>query len=874
MRFLSTIIFLFFFINLSYSQILHPIDMFNELYTTGIVDYSSETNENVALAWNESYRLMGFIEIYKKTGEIKYLKEFVKRTNNIMNKRDDVRGVNTYLNTFLHEAPNLGGLSNPETWIDGTTEYPSWRVLSARYATDASGNAAPCAFGEQDAMICYPITDFCYHILFQDFHENKDDKYFGSFGALMDPTYKQIADYLFNKVRETIFGHELTKYFTNLSDAYNKGRYRTLHKNTDNVWIPNLESSWGRMLIYMALISEGKGISGKIDYNNYIGGTLGGVEKVDTYKDRLNEIAYRIASILEWDNQFKTYIWTYSGDNDGPSSGNYYYAGRYVGDEYGVGGYEDISHAANTCDFIALCYEHPELFENPRPFNLNMVSGLAKNVANKLLKNKNQDTEYTTSMIVWDSWERLDRTDGTNWRTPKPRKALAGWLRLSKYDADLYSIIYDMYSNYYNIDKLSILIDAEKTLGYALLGKYQPDTRKDGLISVFNSTIYSSKENPFVSLLGGGYDYSSSNSFEEIKITVYDFKKYNNNYKNDELILGINNNYTGAIYILENPENTYNIEKSINTFTPVYTGQKINALTKGIFDGNTDEQLVSSFYNSGNGNSTIYISGENPNISVFGGSYDYLLVDMEVTAMIAGDFDNDSAGDELIVAVKYNDSNGCRVYYIDNPENSDNTNKTIDKTNKPSNVNSMYSSSQFIVTAFAFGDLNSTDTYNDLVTAMYLNNNSYVYISQQPSTSITGGTYNYYCNDYYITSLAMTNWDSDDYSDLHIGLKKYNSNSLGRAYTIEDAEHLFYNNKNLEFDIKEIISVPPLSKYGIEAVFEFKANQKLSDYSQSYYGYTLTNTHRTVGEVTLENIPMKVRVLSTIRIDLNESDFE
>lgn len=82
------------------------------------------------------------------------------------------------------------------------------------------------------------------------------------------------------------------------------------------------------------------------------------------------------------------------------------------------------------------------------------------------------------------------------------------------------------------------------------------------------------------------------------------------------------------------------------------------------------------------------------------------------------------------------------------------------------------------------------------------------------------------------------------------------------------------SNKNLEFDIKEIISVPPLSKYGIEAVFEFKANQKLSDYSQSYYGYTLTNTHRTVGEVTLENIPMKVRVLSTIRIDLNESDFE
>jgi len=78
----------------------------------------------------------------------------------------------------------------------------------------------------------------------------------------------------------------------------------------------------------------------------------------------------------------------------------------------------------------------------------------------------------------------------------------------------------------------------------------------------------------------------------------------------------------------------------------------------------------------------------------------------------------------------------------------------------------------------------------------------------------------------------------------------------------------------LELEIKSITSVAPLSKFGIEAVFEYKVDQSPSECSKNYYGYTITNTHSTFGEVTLENIPPKVKVLSKIKMDLNESDFE
>lgn len=68
--------------------------------------------------------------------------------------------------------------------------------------------------------------------------------------------------------------------------------------------------------------------------------------------------------------------------------------------------------------------------------------------------------------------------------------------------------------------------------------------------------------------------------------------------------------------------------------------------------------------------------------------------------------------------------------------------------------------------------------------------------------------------------------------------------------------------------IDELISKPPLSKFGIEPIFEFSENLNLK---KALFGYTKTNTHSFAKNTNLAS--PKIRVISNISVDLNENDY-
>jgi DNA modification methylase len=69
--------------------------------------------------------------------------------------------------------------------------------------------------------------------------------------------------------------------------------------------------------------------------------------------------------------------------------------------------------------------------------------------------------------------------------------------------------------------------------------------------------------------------------------------------------------------------------------------------------------------------------------------------------------------------------------------------------------------------------------------------------------------------------------------------------------------------------INPIISMPPLSKFGIEPLFDF---EELQDSNfDDFYGYTQTNTYSFVKNINL--FSDKIRILSKIRMELDEKDY-
>ena len=86
--------------------------------------------------------------------------------------------------------------------------------------------------------------------------------------------------------------------------------------------------------------------------------------------------------------------------------------------------------------------------------------------------------------------------------------------------------------------------------------------------------------------------------------------------------------------------------------------------------------------------------------------------------------------------------------------------------------------------------------------------------------------------------------------------------------------HELINGDEFTSTLHEIVSVPPFSKFGIEPLIELKSNSEDIHSSKSFYGYTSSNTHHTIGKVKIDAIPPKARILSHIKVAVVESDFE
>lgn len=95
--------------------------------------YKDYNNENGALAWDESYVMRGYLEMYQATKDTKYLDKFIVHGDSVLKQRDSERGVKDYR-----------GLS-----------LPAWRG-GPRY----TGNGTYKIFDVHTAMISYPFAQF------------------------------------------------------------------------------------------------------------------------------------------------------------------------------------------------------------------------------------------------------------------------------------------------------------------------------------------------------------------------------------------------------------------------------------------------------------------------------------------------------------------------------------------------------------------------------------------------------------------------------------------------------------------------------------------------------------------------------------------
>ena len=87
-----------------------------------------------------------------------------------------------------------------------------------------------------------------------------------------------------------------------------------------------------------------------------------------------------------------------------------------------------------------------------------------------------------------------------------------------------------------------------------------------------------------------------------------------------------------------------------------------------------------------------------------------------------------------------------------------------------------------------------------------------------------------------------------------------------------DVEYKFIGNINkteIENILNDITKRPPLSKFGIDPLFKFSQQTNITN--KQYFGYTKTNTHSFIKQANLDS--KNVRVISQIRIDLNENDY-
>lgn len=203
-------------LNTSYGQMYRNLfDKLNQTYFTG-VNPSFYTNIYTHLLHNDASTVMeSYIVMYKATGDKKYLNNFIIYAKRIQELRDDniLNVENSGALQGLPHTDTQGCTTSSMTEIQGFPgSYKGWTANFKRRGTD------PCVrypHYMESGTICFPMAEFIYLMRTNSSLNNEPvptevnsaQTPSTVYGSNLITNYLQFADWLENRIHETISWH-------------------------------------------------------------------------------------------------------------------------------------------------------------------------------------------------------------------------------------------------------------------------------------------------------------------------------------------------------------------------------------------------------------------------------------------------------------------------------------------------------------------------------------------------------------------------------------------------------------------------------------------------------------------------------------------
>ncbi len=255
--------------------------------------HSLSSNDNGDLAWHEGYLLQAYLQLYRKTGEPRYLQNVVRHAEGILAQRDDRAGRTDYRGR------------SEATWI--STKYTE---------------GEPYAWAVHTGILCFPMADWAATVL-------QDSSLHGlrstSTGAFKGQSFKSIADRFILECERSIQAHE---------DQWVE----------DPLGWDSKDSIFGSYRHRPDAAFNCAGTLYPLNKNQTMGLALLALYQATgkaAYRDRVVRLANDFHRALRWFPKTNHYEWRFWGNFPHCQSNRM----------------EDISHAGISIDFAVLCAE-------------------------------------------------------------------------------------------------------------------------------------------------------------------------------------------------------------------------------------------------------------------------------------------------------------------------------------------------------------------------------------------------------------------------------------------------------------------------------------------------------------------------------------
>ncbi len=618
------------FVLQSYAQSYYK-NLFDEKhYDTSLGN--SDSPDQAEFAWGVPAHMEALVLMYEKTHDPKYANTLIQCMGNVIDRRDDLRGQVPGLNQIF-DYRNVSGAA----WSHNHYNYPK------------SDSGKTYAHLVHSANIIYPMAKFAAIVKNDSSIQNI---LYQSGGRYNDMTFKNIADDLKQKIKETLLYHKgqwFTEYNSNPNDSIGYYKERdSLNVNSNppikykGVIAPfNMQSSMGRVLVQMYRATDDQ-----------------------SYLKQLNKIANFLKLNTSVNNNLGSYTWIYW---------NHFYLR------------DDISHAGLTVSFPYECYKYniknnsndslytsldmeryvktytKDIYQGPLSINDAVnYNGLKWNIKYSTINNL--PTDINTKYGAYISYM---------------------WLYLSaEYDKKIYQIIADLQAakNYY--DHINVEGSA---LTLALLATYEK------FIVPVNTYHLWGEDSDWRGVAKGNFDGDSDDEFVKIRNydgligtlepdgksfhTVTNSIAYGGNYnwkglgagdffgdsKSEIIALSDHADFNKNGFYIFKIENNQIVEQS--KFTGFGTDSDWVGTTAGNFiSGGKDDFVAVRNYNK---EVRVYkFNGTDPELVYF--NQLNLPANSKIKAVAAGNLDG-VGKDEIVVLVDADDymQNGVYVYSID-----------------------------------------------------------------------------------------------------------------------------------------------------------------------------------------------------------------